>query len=177
MFYTYFLQKVDSLFYFYYKSLFLFICIYDTTAINPSASTAITTSNSPVWGNFVLLCVLSTVIVFSTTSMSLVTFPITIVFSTVLFLSSFLLSSSFLSSSFLSSSGTTVPVTENFNVWSSNFTVSSATDDKLVNLISVSWLFKFVFTFNLIIPITWFLLVPVFIVAKNVPFFAVSSSL
>ena len=99
--------------------------------------------------------------------MSLVTFPITIVFSTVLFLSS----------SFLSSSGTTVPVTENFNVWSSNFTVSSATDDKLVNLISVSWLFKFVFTFNLIIPITWFLLVPVFIVAKNVPFFAVSSSL
>lgn len=177
MFYTYFLQKVDSLFYFYYKSLFLFICIYDTTAINASASTAIATSNSPVWGNFVLLCVLSTVIVFSTTSMSLVTFPITIVFSTVLFLSSFLLSSSFLSSSFLSSSGTTVPVTENFNVWSSNFTVSSATDDKLVNLISVSWLFKFVFTFNLIIPIIWFLLVPLFIVAKNVPFFAVSSSL
>lgn len=100
MFYTYFLQKVDSLFYFYYKSLFLFICIYDTTAINASASTAIATSNSPVWGKFVLLCVLSTVIVFSTTSMSLVTFPITIVFSTVLFLSSFLLSSSFLSSSF-----------------------------------------------------------------------------
>ena len=77
----------------------------------------------------------------------------------------------FLSSSF------TVPVTLNIIVWFPNVTVSSATDDNSVNCTLVVVLFMFFFTFSFNVPIVWLSFAPALIVAKNVPFFSVASSL